>query len=72
MSSREPSPALSKEAIYNYAREVFGDPRKVHSWMETPNTFLRSMRPKDFLEYASDEDMRLVFDELSRIDHGVF
>ena len=72
MSSRETSPLPTKEAVYNYAREVFGDPGKAYSWMNTPNQFLRDMRPKDFIEYGTSEDIQLVLTELSRIDQGVF
>ena len=72
MSSRETLPALTKETIHNYARQVFGNPRKAYSWMDTPNKTFRGMRPKDFIEYANTEDLQLVYDELSRIDHGLF
>jgi uncharacterized protein (DUF2384 family) len=72
MSSIDTSQALTKDVINNYAREVFGEPKKVHSWMTTPNTFLKGMRPKDFIEYATQDDLQLVMDELGRIDQGLF
>jgi uncharacterized protein (DUF2384 family) len=72
MSTRQPNPSLTKETVYSFAREIFGNPRKVYSWMDTPNILLGNMRPKDFLEHANTEDLQLVYDELSRIDQGVF
>lgn len=72
MSGREVVPEITKELISNYAREIFGNPRKASSWMETPNNALRGMRPKDFIEYANAEDMQLAYEELQRIDQGVF
>jgi len=72
MSSREPAPILTSQAVRNYAREVFGDPGKAFSWMSTTNRALKGMRPKDLIEYANASDLQLVMDELARIDQGVF
>ena len=65
---REPS----KDSVYSHAREVFGDPRKVYSWMTAPNPFFRGLCPKDFIECGSVEDLAIVMEELNRIDQGLF
>lgn len=72
MSSRQVSPAPTKEFVYQQAREVFGTVEKVYSWMNTPNPCLRGMRPVDFIDYGSEKDLNLVIDELGRIDQGIF
>ena len=72
MSSREPSPIPTKDTVYTFAREVFGDPRKAFSWMNTPNHTLNDMRPKDFIEYSKPEDLQIIMDELERVDQGLF
>jgi hypothetical protein len=58
----------TKESVLRYAREVLGDPHSVHSWMNCANFFLDGMMPKDFIEFASQDDLRKIMDELSRID----
>ena len=72
MSTREPSQIPTKSTVYDYAREVFGEPGKVHSWMNTPNALLKGMCPKDFIEYSNAEDLLLVMEELGRVDQGLF
>ena len=62
----------SKESVYGHEREVFGDPRKVYSWMNAPNPFLRGLCPNDFIECGSVEDLAIVMEELDRIDQGLF
>lgn len=72
MSSREPSPVIDRGYIYRHAREIFGDPKKTSSWMNTPNRILKGMRPNDLIECGNEQDLQLVVDELDRIDQGVF
>jgi uncharacterized protein (DUF2384 family) len=72
MSSMETSQTPTKEFVNNHAREIFGEPRKAYSWMNTPNAILNGMRPKDFIEHSTPEDLQLVIDELDRIDQGLF
>ena len=62
----------SLRAVISYAREVFGDPGRAYSWMNTPNPMLKDMRPRDYIEYGNAEDLDLVLDELGRIDQGAF
>jgi uncharacterized protein (DUF2384 family) len=72
MSSRETSPIVDKAFVYSHAREIFGDPKRTYSWMNTPNRAFNGMRPKDFIECGTLEDLKLIVDELDRIDQGVF
>jgi len=72
MGMSEPVLLPTREAAYDYAREVFGDLSKAHSWMTTPNRFFKGMCPKDVIEHGSTEDIRLVIEELRRIDLGLF
>lgn len=72
MSSRETSPVIDKGYIYSHAREIFGGPKKAYSWMNTPNAILKGMRPKDFIECGTPEDLQVIVDELNRIDQGIF
>jgi uncharacterized protein (DUF2384 family) len=72
MSSREVSQVPTRESILNHAREIFGEPRKVKSWMTTPNPFFRGMRPKDFIAYGNPQDLQMIMDELDRIDRGIY
>lgn len=72
MSARETSPIINKGYIYAHAREIFGNPKKMQSWMNTPKSVFKGMKPKDFIEYGSDKDLQLIVDELDRIDQGVF
>ena len=72
MSSRQISHPTTKELVLNHARETFGEPRKVYSWMTTPNSLLGGMRPKDFIEFGSSDDLQKIMDELDRIDQGLY
>jgi uncharacterized protein (DUF2384 family) len=72
MSSREISLTPTKETVYKKARDVFGRPDKVYSWMNAPNQFFEGMRPVDFIEYASEQELGRVMDELGRIEQGIF
>jgi uncharacterized protein (DUF2384 family) len=76
MMMARPEPARSsgvaKEDVLKYAREVFGNPRKEFSWLNTPNHLFNGMRPKDLLELGESEDICSVLNELQRIDHGLF
>ena len=72
MSSREVSHVPTRDSVILYMREVFGDPRKVYSWLNTPNRTFGGMRPKDFIECSTTEDLQQVMDELARIDQGIY
>jgi uncharacterized protein (DUF2384 family) len=64
--------APTKESVYDDAREVFGDPSKTFSWLNTPNPFFKGLCPKDFVECGNAQDLELVIEELARIDQGLF
>ncbi len=70
--SAQKMPHAQKDDILAYAREIFGDPQKTHSWLTTPNPVFRGMRPKDLIAIGDSIDLSDVCDELGRIDHGVF
>jgi uncharacterized protein (DUF2384 family) len=72
MSEREASKVPTKETVYSFARHVFGEPSKAFSWMNTPNPILQGMCPKDFIEYSNEGGLKLVMDELGRIEQGIF
>lgn len=72
MSSMKNSPVVDKKSLYRHARDTFGNPKKTHSWLETPNSALKGMKPKDFIESGIEEDWLLVEEELDRIDQGLF
>ncbi len=68
------SPSQSEKIIqisllYQYGIEVFGNAEKFITWLTTENTALGGTVPKDFLDNTFG--IRLVRDELSRIEHGV-
>jgi len=58
--------------VYDAAREIFGDPSKTFSWLNTPNPFFKGLSPKDFVECGNAQDLELVIEELARIDQGLF
>jgi len=72
MSSRETSPIVDKASIYKQAREIFGDPKKTYSWMNTPNRILKGICPKDLIECGNEQDLQSIVEELNRIDQGTF
>lgn len=72
MSTSAPGQLPTEESVYGLAREIFGDPRKTFSWMNTPNRFFQGLRPKDLIECGNDADLQSVVDELNRIDQGLF
>lgn len=72
MSARETSPDPTKDMVFRAARDVFGDTQKAYSWMNTQNSLFDGMKPVDFIQYGSEEDLNLVLDELGRIEQGIF
>lgn len=55
--------------LYNYGKEVFGDKKNFDHWLQTENIALGKRTPKELLD--STFGIRLVKDELTRIEHGV-
>lgn len=66
------TPQLTREVILDYAREVFSDPPKVYSWLTTPNQAFNGMRPRDLIDMGAAEDLLDLYEELGRIDNGLF
>ncbi|WP_114783196.1 type II RES/Xre toxin-antitoxin system antitoxin [Botryobacter ruber] len=55
--------------VYNKGIEVFGNPDKFNTWLESKNVALGGVRPKELLD--STFGISLLRDELTRIEHGV-
>jgi putative toxin-antitoxin system antitoxin component (TIGR02293 family) len=55
---------LNKKGI-----EVFGNPQKFNTWLDSKNIALGGVKPKELLD--SSFGISLVKDELIRIEHGV-
>ncbi len=55
--------------LYRKGIDVFGSKEKFDSWLEAENVTLRKVKPKSLLDNAFG--INLLFDELTRIEHGV-
>jgi putative toxin-antitoxin system antitoxin component (TIGR02293 family) len=55
--------------LFNYGQEVFGDEDNFNTWLQTKNVALGGIAPKELLNNTFG--IRLVKDELTRIEHGV-
>ena len=56
--------------VYCRCNEVFQDEDKASTWLKTPNFALGGATPSSLLDTTLG--IELVFDELGRIEHGVF
>ncbi len=56
--------------VYCRCNEVFRDEDKASTWLKTPNFALGGATPSSLLDTTLG--IELVFDELGRIEHGVF
>ncbi len=69
--NREQSERLVELAqLYVQGEKVFGDPEVFKSWMESEIPALGNKTPKSFLDTSLGINM--LFDELTRIEYGVF
>jgi putative toxin-antitoxin system antitoxin component (TIGR02293 family) len=57
------------ELLYQKGIAVFGDEPNFHTWMDLNNIPLGNVKPKDLLDTTFG--INLIYDELSRIEHGV-
>ncbi len=57
-------------AVLLKGKEIFGNFDKLMSWLDTKNTALSSSKPKELLDTSFG--IRLVNNELLRIEYGVF
>jgi len=55
--------------LYKYGRDVFGDEKNFHAWLNSTNVSLGNSSPKQLLD--SNFGIEMVKDELGRIEHGV-
>jgi len=55
--------------LFNYGKEVFGDEDNFNTWLQTKSVALGGIAPKELLNNTFG--IRLVKDELTRIEHGV-
>ena len=56
--------------LYHKGIEVFNEKDKFNTWLSRPNKSLEDQKPMELLETSMGID--LVFDELLKIEHGVF
>lgn len=58
------------ELLYKKGVEVFGIAENFYTWMDTKIIALGGVKPKDLLDTSFG--ITMVYDELGRIEHGVF
>ena len=56
--------------LFHKGTEVFNDKEKFNTWLNRPNKSLEDQKPIEVIETSLGID--LVFDELLKIEHGVF
>lgn len=57
------------ELLYKKGIGIFEDENNFYTWMNTVNTALGGVKPKDLLDTSFGISM--VYDELARIEHGI-
>ncbi|HEY8781792.1 MAG TPA: antitoxin Xre/MbcA/ParS toxin-binding domain-containing protein [Mucilaginibacter sp.] len=58
------------ELLYKKGIDVFGIEENFYTWMDTKSVALGGVRPKDLLDTSFG--ITMVYDELGRIEHGIF
>lgn len=61
---------LTQAEVLAHAREIFGTEAKTQSWLTEPNQFFLGLSPLAFM--TSGGDLQEVWNELDRIDQGVY
>lgn len=56
--------------VYQRGRNLFNDDAAYELWLETPNTALGRVKPKELLDTSFG--IGFLEDEITRIEHGVF
>jgi putative toxin-antitoxin system antitoxin component (TIGR02293 family) len=56
--------------LFHKGIQVFNDKEKFNTWLNRPNKSLENLKPIELIETSLGID--LVFDELLKIEHGVF
>jgi uncharacterized protein (DUF2384 family) len=62
----------SAKAVWNRAREVFGDDATARSWMSTARDIFDGRTPEQLVNSGDAAAQRRVLEVLIRIDYGVF
>ena len=70
LSVVEADRVLRIKHIMEFADRVFGDPERAHRWLRKPSRALDRSVPLDLIE--TEQGGRVVYDELGRIQHGIF
>ena len=55
--------------LYKYGKDIFGDEKNFHAWLDSSNVALGNSSPKQLLD--NNFGIEMVKDELGRIEHGV-
>jgi len=58
------------ELLYKKGVDVFGIEDNFYTWMDTKSIALGGVKPKDLLDTSFG--ITMVYDELGRIEHGIF
>jgi putative toxin-antitoxin system antitoxin component (TIGR02293 family) len=58
------------EMLYKKGIDVFGIKENFYTWMDTVSVALGNVKPKDLLDTSFG--ITMVYDELGRIEHGIF
>ena len=58
------------ELLYKKGIDIFGIKDNFYTWMDTVSIALGNVKPKDLLDTSFGISM--VYDELGRIEHGIF
>jgi len=58
------------ELLYKKGVQVFGIEENFYAWMDTKSIALGGVKPKDLLDTSFG--ITMVYDELGRIEHGIF
>jgi putative toxin-antitoxin system antitoxin component (TIGR02293 family) len=58
------------ELLYKKGIDVFGVEENFYTWMDTKSVALGGVKPKDMLDNSFG--LTMVYDELGRIEHGIF
>ena len=56
--------------LMSYGEKVFGDKPNFQKWLNSESKALGNITPKSLLE--TEEGIQRVYDELGRIEHGIF
>ncbi|MCH5598512.1 type II RES/Xre toxin-antitoxin system antitoxin [Niabella ginsengisoli] len=70
LSAEQSERLIELSRLYTRGEDVFGDIENFKRWVETPIIALGDKKPKEYLDTSIGINM--LFDELGRIEHGIF